>query len=130
MTEQPGTTDENRKAAGRELASRLFAGAPAGRPMPAAMRRYTMGHLFGDVWQGDELSIEQRSIVTCAVLVALAREAELRLHLRGARNLGVGRAELEAMVIHVAHYAGWPTGATGLRVLDEVWEAMDGEAAE
>ena len=89
-----------------------------------------MGHLFGDVWQGDGLSIEERSLITCVVLVAAGRDAELRLHLRGARNLGIERAKLEAMMIHVAHYAGWPAGASGLRTLDEVWESMDAEGEE
>ncbi len=114
--------------AGRALAARLFAGAPRARPLPKEMLRHTMGHLFGDVWQGDELALEQRSLITCTTLVALGREAELKLHLRGARNLGIERATLEAMMIHVAHYAGWPTAASGLRTLDEVWEAMDQEA--
>lgn len=114
---------------GRELAARLFAGAPRARPLPREMMRHTMGHLFGDVWQGDELTLEQRSLITCAVLTALGRESELRLHARGARNLGIERDTLEAMMIHVAHYAGWPTGASGLRTLGDVWDEMDGEAS-
>ena len=93
------------------------------------MTRHTMAHVFGDVWQGDELSLEERSLVTCAVLTALNREAELRLHVRGARNLGIERSTLEGMMTHVAHYAGWPSGVSALRLLDEVWEAMDAEDA-
>lgn len=88
-----------------------------------------MAHLFGDVWQGNELAIEERSLITCATLTTLGREAELRLHVRGARNLGIGREKLEAMMIHVAHYAGWPAGVSALRVLDEVWDDMDAQAA-
>ena len=125
MSDTSGTTDAERFAAGKELAGRLFAGAPRDRPLPREMVRHTMGHLFGDVWQDDRLALESRSLVTCAVLAALGRDAELRLHLRGARNLGHDRDTLEAMLIHVAHYAGWPAGATGLRILDEVWEQMD-----
>ena len=87
-----------------------------------------MAHLFGDIWQGEELAVEQRSLITCAVLTALGRESELQLHVRGARNLGLERDTVEAMMIHVAHYAGWPAGASGLRTLDEVWEAMDTDA--
>lgn len=120
-----GDVDQERFEAGRALAGRLFAGAPRDRPLPREMVRHTMGHLFGDVWQDERLALEQRSMITCAVLAALGRDAELRLHLRGARNLGVERESLEAMLIHVAHYAGWPAGATGLRLLDEVCEAMD-----
>jgi 4-carboxymuconolactone decarboxylase len=60
--------------------------------------------------------------------MALGRDAELALHFRGARNLGIERRELEALITHVAHYAGWPAGASGFRVLDAVWSAMDAEA--
>ena len=49
------------------------------------------------------------------------------MHLRGARNLGIPRATLDAMILHVAHYAGWPVAVSASRVLNEVWEQMDGE---
>lgn len=128
MTQEHESIDQARFAAGRELAGRLFAGAPRDRPLPREMIRHTMGHVFGDVWQDERLPLAQRSMITCALLAALGRDAELRLHLRGARNLGIERDALEAMLIHVAHYAGWPAGATGMRLLDEVWQTMDAEA--
>lgn len=123
--ENASSPPDERFDAGRQLAGRLFEGAPRARPLPKEMVRHTMAHLFGDVWQGDELAVEQRSLITCAVLTTLGREAELRLHVRGARNLGIERRALEGMMIHVAHYAGWPAGVSALRVLDEVWDDMD-----
>ena len=123
------TTDEERLAAGRALMGKLLAGAPRGRPLPAEMMRHSTVHLFGDVWQGDELSLQERSMTTLAVLVALGREAEQRLHFRGARNLGIEREKIEGLLIHVAHYAGWPVAVSALRTLDEVWEEMDAQAA-
>lgn len=117
--------EEERLAAGRALAARLFAGAPRDRRLPDEMARHTMVHLFGDVWQGDDLALEERSLLTCVVLATLGREAELRLHLRGARNLAIERSKIEAAFVHVAHYAGWPAGVSALRVLDTVWEEMD-----
>ena len=115
---------------GQALVGKLFAGAAGGArvPMPADFQRYSMEHLFGDVWQGKELSLQERSLITCTVLVALNREHEERAHFRGARNLGIPRAKLEAMITHVAHYAGWPVAATAMRVLDETWTQMDKEA--
>ena len=118
---------QQRFDAGRDLARQLLAGAPRDRPLPDEMARYTMAHLFGDVWQGPELELRERSMITCAVLVALARENEQRLHFRGARNLGIAREQLEALITHVGHYAGWPVAVSALRLLDEVWEQMDAE---
>ena len=110
-------TDDERFTRGRELAGRLLAGAPPGRRMPPEMTRYTMAHLFGDVWQGEDLALEERSLVTCTVLVALGREPEQRLHFRGARNLGIERSKIEAMITHVAHYAGWPVAAISNQIV-------------
>jgi len=89
--------------------------------IPEKFTRYTMEHLFGDVWQGEEIPLELRSLLTCTILVALNREAEQRIHFPGAKNLGVSREQLEAMIIHAAHYAGWPVAASAFRVLAEVW---------
>jgi 4-carboxymuconolactone decarboxylase len=121
---------ESKVEKGQALVAKLFAGAAGGPrvPMPADFQRYSMEHLFGDVWQGKELSLQERSLITCTVLVALNREHEERAHFRGARNLGIPRAKLEAMITHVAHYAGWPVAATAMRVLDETWTQMDKEA--
>ena len=122
-------TDEDRKKTGLELAARLFAGAaPPATRMPRPLARYTLEHLFGDVWQGDGMALEERSLVTCAVLVAFGRENEQRAHFRGARNLGIPREKLEAMITHVAHYAGWPVALSAAAVLDEVWRDMDAAA--
>ena len=68
-------------------------------------------------------------MITLAALIVLGRENELRIHLRGARNLGFSREKLEEMMIHLAHYGGWPVAVSGFRALDEVWAAMDNEAA-
>lgn len=66
--------------------------------------------LFGDVWQQPELSVRDRSIVTCAVLAARGRSDELAVHMRRAVDNGVTVDELRGLVVQVAFYAGWPYG--------------------
>ena len=108
-------------AKGLEVVRRLMGDNPSPNPMSDKLRRYTIEHLFGDVWQGEELSIEERSLLTCTILTALGRENEQRIHFRGARNLGIPREKLEGMLTHLAHYAGWPVAVSASAVLEEVW---------
>ena len=118
---------DDRATKGIALVQRLLGSAAGKTPLPPEFGRMTVEHLFGEVWQGEGLALEERSLATCAVLIALGRESEQRLHFRGARNLGIPRAKLEALITHIAHYAGWPVAVGAFRVLDEVWSAMDQE---
>jgi 4-carboxymuconolactone decarboxylase len=112
---------------GAEILQKLFKGATPRTALPADFGRMTVEHVFGAVWSRPGLTLEEREIVTTSVLVALGREHEQRLHFRAARNLGLSRAKLEEIVMHVAHYAGWPAAVTAYGVLDAVWREMDAE---
>jgi 4-carboxymuconolactone decarboxylase len=113
---------------GMAVLERLFGTATARVKMSEDFRRITVENLFGDIWSRPGLALRDRSMITLTALLVLGREAELRLHLRGARNLGIPRETIEEIMIHLAHYGGWPVAATGFRVLDEVFAAMDEEA--
>ena len=118
---------DDKRDKGIALVQKLFEGASTdgGGSMPNALTDYTMGHLFGDVWQQDDLSLQERSLITCTILVALNRENQERVHFVGAKNLGIPRAKIEAMITHAAHYAGWPCAATASGVLNDVWPTDD-----
>ena len=121
--------DTTKREKGLEMVQKLLVGTEAGgMPLPEDMTRYTIEHLFGDVWQGDALSLQDRSLVTCVVLIALNREAEMKLHFVGAKNVGVPREKLEAAITHSAHYAGWPVSISAFRVLNEVWPVEEEKA--
>ena len=116
-------TNEKR-AKGLEMIGKLMSGTEAGGlAPPEQFTNYTIEHLFGDVWQGDDMTLQDRSFTTCVTLIALNREAEQCLHFVAARNVGVPRDKLEAAITHVAHYAGWPVAMTAFNVLNEVWPA-------
>ena len=74
--------------------------------------------LFGDIWQRLPLSPRDRSLITVAALVALARTEQQPFHLRRALDNGVTRAELSELVTHLAFYAGWPAAASACAALD------------
>ena len=107
------------------MLERLCGDANAIDHFPDRFRDYSLEHVFGDVWQGDGLSLEERSLVTCAMLTALAREPEQRFHFAAAKRLGIPREKIEDMIIHAAHYAGWPNAVGALRSLSEAWPEED-----
>jgi 4-carboxymuconolactone decarboxylase len=125
-------TAQNKMQAGMAIIQKLnFVNtAPGAKPMiGAGLMQATVEHLFGTIWSRPGMSIEERSLTTLTVLVALNRESEQLLHFRGARNLGISKDKLEEMILHVAHYSGWPVVISANRILNEVWDTMDREAA-
>lgn len=110
---------------GAEVLKKLFGRVPEGSNYPADFTRMTVENVFGDLWQGTDITIEERSIITCAMLVALGRESEQRLHFTGARNLGIERKKIEAVITQAAHYAGWPVALSAFNVLNEVWPVAE-----
>ncbi len=85
----------------------------------------TAEHLFGRIWARPALKLRDRSMITVATLTALGRERQLRSHIRGALKLGITRKEIEELMIHLAHYAGWPAGFTGIAIAEEVFREAD-----
>ena len=81
--------------------------------------------LFGDVWEGKDLSKRDRSLITVAVLTALYRTDELKGHMRRALDNGVVKEELFGLITHLAFYAGWPTAVNAGRVAAEIFEDDD-----
>jgi 4-carboxymuconolactone decarboxylase len=82
--------------------------APTPYDLVPQLKRLRDDVLYGDVWEQPELSKRDRSLVTCAMLAALYRTAELEHHMQTAIVNGVTRDELRGLITHVAFYAGWP----------------------
>jgi 4-carboxymuconolactone decarboxylase len=64
--------------------------------------------LFADVWERPELSKRDRSLITCAALVALGKTEQMDFHLPNAIRNGVTHDELIELITHLAFYVGWP----------------------
>ena len=78
--------------------------------------------LFGDVWERPGLSKRDRSLITCATLIALGREKQLVGHLQRALDNGLTKNELSEVITHLAFYAGWPAAMTAALVAKDVFE--------
>jgi len=111
----------DRYQAGIEVMEKLFGRTPKQGTMPDGMYRTTVENLFGDVWTRPGLALEERSMITLAALTVLGRENELKIHLFGARNLGIPKEKLEEMMLHLAHYGGWPVAVSALRIIEQVY---------
>jgi len=77
--------------------------------------------LFGDIWERNELSKRDRSLITVAALVALNRSEQLRFHLQLASENGVKKQELIEAITHLAFYSGWPTAVNAVTLAKEVF---------
>ncbi len=84
--------------------------------------------VFGGVWARPGIPMQQREMVVLAVLTALGREAELRLHLGAALNLGLTKEEIGEVLIQAAFYAGVPAAVSGFRIFREVLAAREAAA--
>ena len=120
---------------GRAIARRLFPrGALRGLRVPdeiaADWAAYAVASTFGDVWARPGLDLPTRSRITVATLTVLARWEELRVHLRAARNIGLSRAELCEILLHLSIYGGFPVAVEGLRIAAEVFDAESGGAPQ
>jgi 4-carboxymuconolactone decarboxylase len=90
-----------------------------------AFDSFTLDHLFANVWSRPGLEIRDRSLATVSILAALGRDEELKSHVAGLHRQGFSRSQFTELMIHVAHYAGWPAGHHGLRIAQEVMDAID-----
>ena len=108
----------NRKAVlGVDHVERSLAGAgDFGMPWQDFITRLAWGEIWGD----PTLPWKTRSLVTLAMMTALHREEEFKLHLRAALRNGVTVAELGALIRQGAVYAGVPAGNAAMRWSKEV----------
>lgn len=114
-------TDPTRLEKGKDAMQRLFGRAPDDAAISSDFMQVTVANLFGDIWNRPGLELAERSMITIAALTVLGRENELKTHLHGAKNIGISREKVEEMMLHLAHYGGWPTGVAGLRKVEEVY---------
>ena len=81
---------------------------------------------WGTVWASDGISRRERSMLTLALMVALGREEEFKLHVRPALRNGVTLPELRALLIQCAVYAGVPAANAAFRwVRDVLGDELD-----
>jgi 4-carboxymuconolactone decarboxylase len=120
--------DEERFENGMKMRRAVLGDAHVDRAMASAdafslpMQEMVARHCWGDVWLRPGLGRKERSLINLAMIAALNRPHELKLHLRGALNNGVSKEEIREVFLQVAVYAGMPAGIDGFRVAREVFD--------
>ena len=82
-------------------------------------------YAWGEIWTRPGLPRHTRSLATLAMLVALNRSDELRLHLRASVNNGVTRDEIKELLMQCAIYCGVPAANSAFHLAQEVFAEMD-----
>ncbi len=106
-----------REVLGDEHVDRTMAGAT---PLTAPFQDFITRYAWGGVWTRGGLDRRTRSAITLAVLTALGREHELRLHVRAARTNGLSAEEIGEVLLHTAVYAGVPAANAAFAIAQGV----------
>jgi 4-carboxymuconolactone decarboxylase len=81
-------------------------------------------YAWGEIWTRPGLPRKTRSLLTIAMIVALNRPDEFRLHVRAALNNGVTREEIKEVLLHAAIYCGVPAANSAFHAAQEVFSEM------
>ena len=88
------------------------------------MQVLTTEYCWDNIWNRPGLDRRTRSIINLAMISALNRPHELKLHVRGAINNGLTKEEISEILLQVACYCGVPAGIDGFRVASEALKEM------
>jgi 4-carboxymuconolactone decarboxylase len=82
-------------------------------------------YAWGEIWSRPGLPRLTRSMLTLAMMVALNRPDEFRLHLRAALTNGVSREQIQELLLQSAIYCGVPAANTAFHIAQEVFAQLD-----
>lgn len=114
---------EIRKAVlGKEYVEKSLATADDfSRPMQELSTEYC----WGRIWSRPGLERRERSLINLAMIAALNRPHELKLHVKAALTNGVTREQIREVFLQVAVYCGIPAGIDSVRIAREAFAEVD-----
>jgi 4-carboxymuconolactone decarboxylase len=78
-------------------------------------------YAWGEIWSRPGLPRQTRSLIALAMMVALNRGEEFRMHVRAALSNGVTREEIKEVLLQAAIYCGVPAANSAFHAAEEVW---------
>jgi len=85
------------------------------------MQELVTQYCWGDIWNRPGLDRKSRSMLNLAMISALNRPHELKVHLRGSLRNGVTQDEIKEIFLQVAIYCGAPAAMDAFRLAREVF---------
>ncbi len=126
--------DKERYGAGMKVRREVLGDAHVDRsaakltdPLQSEFQELITRYAWGEIWTRPGLPRHTRSLLTLAMMVALNRGEELRLHLRAAANNGVTRDEIKEVLLQCAIYCGVPAANSAFHAAEEVFRQVDAE---
>jgi len=114
--------NNRREVLGAEYVDNAIASADDfSRPLQELVTEYC----WGAVWDRPGLDRKTRSIINLAMLTALNRPHELKLHIKGALNNGLSKAEISEVLLQTAIYCGVPAAVDSFRSAREVFAQLE-----
>jgi 4-carboxymuconolactone decarboxylase len=89
------------------------------------MQELSTEYCWGYVWTRPGLALRDRSLINIAMISALNRPHELKLHVKAALGNGVTRDEIREVLLQVAVYCGVPAGIDSVRIAREAFSELD-----
>lgn len=86
------------------------------------LQQYLTENAWGAVWVREGLDRKTRSMLNLAMLTALNRPNELKLHIKGALNNGVTKEEMREIFLQAAVYCGAPAGLDSFKIAQQVFK--------
>jgi 4-carboxymuconolactone decarboxylase len=79
--------------------------------------------LFGENWNNQDISTKSRCIITVVALMSQGiTDSSLKYHLQNAKNNGVSKEEIAAIITNTAFYSGWPKAWATFNLAKDVWD--------
>jgi len=91
------------------------------RPMQELVTEYC----WNEIWNRPGLDRRTRSFLNLAMLTALNRPHEVKLHIRGALNNGITKEEIKEVFLQAAIYCGVPAAIDSFAIAREVFKEMN-----
>ena len=89
------------------------------------MQELTTEYCWGWCWGREGLDKKTRSIINLAMISALNRPNELKMHVKGAIRNGLTKEEIREVLLQVAIYCGIPAGVDSFRVAKEAFAELE-----